>query len=205
MIEQPFYGLDDTNSGYACIPSSDYLRGDILTVRYASETIANTLLPDRLYLRASIFEGRIFKGSDTASNTIDVTPQSTRALVARAFYIGPSSEVCRPGISIPSLYIVDLGDDGVPTAVEQVIGVEHLQFQYGLDSDADGVIENYVDAGAVADWANVRTVRFWLLFRAECPDPDFVSTRTYVLGNQSYSPDDNFRRQLRSLTVALRN
>ena len=37
MVTEGVFGLNDTNTGYAaCIPNSSYLRGDVLTVRFAS-------------------------------------------------------------------------------------------------------------------------------------------------------------------------
>ena len=205
MIDQPLFGLDDTNSGYSCIPDSSYLRGDILVTRYAAEEPADTLIANRLYLRSSLFEGRIFQGSASASNLIAETPESTRELVAHAYYLGPSDRQCIAGTPIPALMVETVGDDGLPTNVQQIIGVDHLVFQYGIDANADGSVETYVDADEVAEWPDVAAVRFWVLLRSECPDPGFSDTNTYVMGDQNYTPNDNYRRRLTSLTVALRN
>ena len=62
MINQGILGINDAKTGYACIPDDDYLRGDLLVVRYASPDIAGTLAANRLYLRSSLFDGRIFTG-----------------------------------------------------------------------------------------------------------------------------------------------
>ncbi|MCZ6487057.1 MAG: prepilin-type N-terminal cleavage/methylation domain-containing protein, partial [Gammaproteobacteria bacterium] len=60
MIEQPVFGLDDTNVGYACITNASYLRGDVLTVRLASPWVSGALNNNQIYLRTSLFEGKIF-------------------------------------------------------------------------------------------------------------------------------------------------
>lgn len=205
MIEQPLFGLDDTNSGYSCIPDSSYLRGDVLVTRYASGEPATALAANRLFLRSSLFEGRIFPGSSSPTNAITETPQSTRELVAHAYYLGASDKQCIAGTPIPALMLVTLDDDGRPTTFEQIIGVDHLAFQYGVDADADGSVETYVDADAVANWADIAAVRFSVLLRAECPDPDYSDTNTYAMGDVDYTPNDNYRRRLESLTVLLRN
>jgi len=62
-----------------------------------------------------------------------------------------------------------------------------------------------VDAGAVADWADVVTVRVWLLVRAECTESGFTDGNTYTYADQLYTPNDSFRRQLYSSVAMIRN
>ncbi|MCZ6829968.1 MAG: prepilin-type N-terminal cleavage/methylation domain-containing protein, partial [Gammaproteobacteria bacterium] len=52
MIAQPVFGLDDTAAGYNCIDAG-YLRGDILTIRYASPWVVATadFVNTKIYLR----------------------------------------------------------------------------------------------------------------------------------------------------------
>ena len=49
------------------------------------------------------------------------------------------------------------------------------------------------------------TVRLWLLVRSECGESGFVDGKTYNLGDQVYVPNDDFRRQLYSSVVMIRN
>jgi len=205
MVEQPIFGLDDTNANYSCIPNAAYLRGDVLVTRYASVEQATTLAANRLYLRSSLFEGRIFQGSSSSANAISETPQSTRELIAHAYYLGASNRQCVAGTPVPALMLVTLDDNGRPATFEQIIGVDHLAFQYGIDANADGSVETYVDADAVANWGDVAAVRFSILLRAECPDPNYSDTNTYAMGNVNYTPNDNYRRRFESLTIFLRN
>jgi type IV pilus assembly protein PilW len=205
MVGQRVFGIDDSNANYACIADSDYLRGDVLAVRYASPELAATLESDRVYLRSSFFEGRIFKGKDQANNAILDPLQTIRDLVSHAFYVGPSDQQCPSGTTIPALFWKTLDTNGKPQSVQQIIGGEHLQVQYGMDSNGDGSTDIYLDAGAVTTWANVTSVRFWLLIRSECPDYSFNNTTSYVMGNQVYQPNDNYLRRLYTATVTLRN
>lgn len=202
MITEGIFGLDDTNAGYACIANASYLRGDVVVVRYASPWIAaGALTASRLYLRSSIFEGKLFAGSDEAlgANTVLDLPQSVHEVFAYAYYVGNSGRNCN-GQAVPSLFRVRLNDNAQPVAEELLPGVEDFQVQYGIAGQ-------YVDADAIAatDWDDVVTARFWLLVRSECPETGYADAATYNLGDQVYTPADNFRRQLYSSVVMLRN
>ena len=209
MIERRIFGLNDTNGGYACIPGADYIRGDILTVRYASpqETAPADMDSNRPYLRSSLFSGRLFNGMDQASNLLNNPPapsERTSELVAHAYYIGPSNQQCG-GAAVPSLYRERLANNGRPVAEEVAYGVDNLQVQYGVDTNDDNSVDNYVDAGAVADWAQVMAARVWILVRAECPEGGYTNTNTYTMAGVNYVVNDGFRRQLYTTTVNLRN
>ena len=218
MIAQPLLGLNDTNAGYACIPNATYLRGDILTVRNAMPWIEGGALDaNRLYLRSSLFQGKIFVGGAEANadNTID-DPQgqlNVRELQAHTYFVGNSGRSC--GVNaIPSLFRVSLDEDGLPEVNELLPGVEDLQVQYrvGTDVDADDVIDQYEYVNAdeidwVNDGASVSTVRIWLRLRAECSETGYLDNETYTMGDpaQVFTPADNFRRQLYSSVVMIRN
>jgi len=200
MITERISGLDDTNAGYACIPNASYLRGDILTVRLASPwVVTGALSANQMYLRTSMFEGKIFQGNDTAdiNNTVLDTPQSVHDLLSYAYFVGDSGRTCS-GAAVPSLFRVRLGPTGQPLTDELLPGVEHFQVQYGVNGQ-------YLDANNVADFDQVITARIWLLIRSECAETGFTDGKTYTLGDQVYTPADSFRRQLYSSVVMLRN
>ena len=200
MVTERISGLDDTNAGYACIPNADYLRGDVLTVRFASPwVVTGALSANQMYLRTSMFEGKIFKGSDTAdiNNTVLDTPQSLHDLLSYAYFVGDSGRTCS-GAAVPSLSCGRLGTAGQPLTDELLPGVEHFQVQYGVNGQ-------YLDANNVADFDQVVTARIWLLIRSECAETGFTDGKTYNLGDQVYTPADSFRRQLYSSVVMLRN
>ena len=210
MVTEGVFGLNDTNAGYACIPNPSaaplaYLRGDVLTVRLASPWVVTGALSDNLiYLRTSMFEGKIFKGSneDTIENNIDDTPQSVHELLSYAYYVGNSGRSCA-GAAVPSLMRVRMGPTGQPLTDELLPGVEHFQVQYGVDDGVTGL--RYLNANAVTDFNQVTTARIWLLMRAECAETGFTDGKTYTLGGQDYTPNDGFRRQLYSSVIMLRN
>ncbi len=193
-------GLDDTIKEYNCIDGATYLRGDVVTVRYTAPFVATGALDaNRLYLRSSLFEGRLFVGSDEglAINKVADEPQNVRELQAYSYFVGDSGRTCN-GARVPSLFRVRVNEFSQPFTDELLPGVENLQAQYG-----DG--ERYYDADKVPDWNAILTVRIWLLVRAECAESGFKDTTTYIMGDKSYKPDDGFRRQLYSSVVMIRN
>jgi len=205
MIEQRIFGLNDTSTGYACISNNDYLRGDVLTVRFTSSLTANVFDPSDLYLRASLFEGRLFVGSKNAdsANEVEDNPQRVHLIKAHAYYVGNTGRSCK-GNQIPGLFWENLVK-GIPQKEELLAGVEQLQVQYGIDQDLDGVVDQYFNADAVANWKDVVTVKLWLLVRAECPDNSYTDDKTYIVGDQQYTPGDSYYRQLFNQTITLRN
>lgn len=239
MIAYRIFGINDARTNYACIPTSGtggYLRGDVLVVRYGSAyqvggtTLSNfTTKPNRLYLRSTVFQGRIFKGNEEAdgANQVETVAAIRESLViAHAYYIGNSGRQCR-GQNVPSLFRVTLSDSGTPQVEEVAYGIDQLQVRYGVDTDidlnstptdssGDGLIDAYLDANNINNddsppyasphWRQVVSAKVWLLTRAECGETGLVNNNTYEdLGDVDYAVNDDFRRQLYQTTVFLRN
>jgi type IV pilus assembly protein PilW len=212
MVGRGLYGLDDSNSGYDCIPDADYLRGDIIVTRYAAPDIVGvegvaeagkSYADGALYLRAAMLDGRIFSGQnkDNLANTVSETPSTDRPLRAYAYYVGATGRRCR-GEPIPALYREALNDSGRPAAEELIAGVESIQFQYGAGGQ-------YFDADEVPDWTSLDSVRLWVLMRSECPETGYRDTASYSLGDITYTPaalgNANHRRRLYSAVMSVRN
>ncbi|MDE2088439.1 MAG: PilW family protein [Gammaproteobacteria bacterium] len=117
----------------------------------------------------------------------------------------------------PALYSMVNG--GTPQ--ELVDGVENMQILYGVDTDADGVANQYVTADVVNNnnaWANVVTVRVSLLLRTPANVTNAPDTNTYLLtGNtaggatkitpyaSSASDRDLRMRHVFTTTIKIRN
>lgn len=238
MVERAFYGLDDNNTHNdadgllvdytSCIPTGtatgNYLRGDILVTRYTKSALIDPVPNNnRLYLRTSLFSGRLFTGANNATNvsqnSVDETPNAVRELAAHAYYVGPSGRNCRfndasdNAIPVPALHREVLDAVGRPVREEVANGIENIQFQYGIDNDGDFTVNHYYDANEISNnealtpnWTQVVTVHLWVLVRADCPTNGYANPRTYPMGNITYDPiDKSFKRQLYSTVVAVRN
>lgn len=204
MAQQAIFGINDSAAGYACITT--WLRGDVLTVRYAVPQPTTVFAANTLYIRTTPTQATIALGAPAgAPGPIS----SDHAVTAHAYYVKNSDDATCNGAPIPALTREELGANGWPQAAELVLGVEHLQFQFGIDTNADRSVNQYVNANALAalaNWNNVVSVRFWILARDECPEAGYTNNNTYTLGDiPPYTPNDNYRRQLYTSTVALRN
>lgn len=93
---------------------------------------------------------------------------------AEIFFIRPCSNqgangVCNAtddnGSPIPTLVSYSLQDDG--TLIQQAVvdGIEMMKLAYGVDTDGDGIPNQYVTAAGVTDWSRVVTVQISLVMR----------------------------------------
>jgi type IV pilus assembly protein PilW len=96
---------------------------------------------------------------------------------------------------------------GVGTPEELVEGVDSMQLKFGVDTNGDGIVDNYVDPNAVADPTNIMAVSIALLMRSldqyGTLTPD---TKTYdLLGATFTAPGDRRLRQTFVTTATIRN
>ena len=100
----------------------------------------------------------------------------------------------------PALYRIDNNKDSSEGADELVEGIENMQITYGVDTDADGSANQYVDAPG--NWAQVISVRIVLTLRS-IDDNLTAATRTYSYNGANVTD----RRLARSFTstIGLRN
>jgi type IV pilus assembly protein PilW len=209
-IMQPIWGANDTNPFSAsCIPAANYARGDILVLRRAdldAIPTATTLSSSFLYFRAEYLQGSVYLGPTRPANL--QTPVADYLLHTDVYYISPWTTSSTESPQIPALYRMTLGTG--PAMSRQLIasGIENMQVQYGVSTDA-GV--RYYDASAVPAtlWTSVTSVRLWLLARSTTVDTGNVSTAAYAMGDVTY-PDrstttsDGYQRQLFPLVVQIR-
>jgi type IV pilus assembly protein PilW len=124
-------------------------------------------------------------------------------IVTNAYYVSPSSAA---GNDVPSLrrLALDVGPEIVDE--ELVPGVEDLQLQFGIDTDADGSVNSYLSPGSAGlAGAEILAVRLWLRLRAENAEAGFTDDATYEYAGRSFEPDDALRRLVVSTTIRLRN
>jgi type IV pilus assembly protein PilW len=120
------------------------------------------------------------------------------------YYIGPST--ADPAVN--SLW--RRRSDGAGTQSEELAeGIERLEVQYGVDNvGGDGRVDQYLNGGAVANWADVISVRVALLARSMDAYGTDRDGETYVLLDPAapVGPfNDRFQRRVFTTTVALRN
>jgi type IV pilus assembly protein PilW len=115
-------------------------------------------------------------------------------------YFIRNNQLCRADISGNQLGAVAadgcLADD-----------VQDLHIQFGIDTDGDGVANQYLSNPTLAQLGTAVLARVFLLMRATDPDRNYTDQKTYQLGDTPpLGPfADNFYRKVLSTTVSLRN
>ena len=96
----------------------------------------------------------------------------------------------------------------VKMTVDQQDGAAGIlrQIEYGIDSDLDGSVNEYVINPDQAELENAISARIFMLARTADLDVSYTDARTYNLSNADpYEPADQFRRRVFTTTVGIPN
>lgn len=145
------------------------------------------------------------------ANNVNITNNLSKAYQSDArvmafesstYYVADTTRTNAAGEPIHALYVQRLGG----TPVELVAGVENMQVLYGEDGNADGSVDSYANAGAVADFANVLSVRIALLVNSVAPASTQPDSAAYTLLDETVNPPDGrYLRKVFSLTSTARS
>lgn len=235
-------GIDNASAtALACL--DDIAAGtDILAVRHANTCIAgetgcDTVADGGPFLQTSLCDSvaelnsgnpdTFFAvGTDAAALPLTRRDCETAAPVRRMqvhiYYIAANNE---EGDGIPTLKRAELVSDAETSfrIVPLVEGIENLQLEYGMDTDADGASDTYTTdpathdgcalaACANANWNSVLAARVSLLARNTSPTNGYTDTKSYVLGSLSdgtpntiEAANDSYRRHVFQALVSLPN
>lgn len=129
--------------------------------------------------------------------------QSYWRAVSNIFFIRNFSE--EEGDGIPSLCMETLA--GLAMTVRCLVqGVENMQLEFGIDTDNDGVANQYKASPAVAELDHAVTAKIFLLLRSVNPIAGHRDDRSYYLGKQVVPViGDGYLRRVFSTTVRLSN
>jgi len=130
--------------------------------------------------------------------------------ITRLYYIATCNE-CGAD-TIPTLKRVEL--QGANTVISPLVeGIEDMAFDYGFDTNNDGMPDIYRTglsgtAGAQDnDWKNVVGIRLNILSRSTETSADFTDTKSYALGlSGARGPfGDHYKRRAYTMTARLNN
>ncbi len=174
---------------------------DTLTVRHADPAVSD---PEtgRVQLCTTALGGNVFQnGARPAACPADLPLHNVQI---HGWYIDAASSED----PLPGLYRYTLVNGGLLQNQEIMPGVEDLQVTLGVDRDADGYIDGFVDPGAESA-AQILAVRLWLLVRTAQPESGHVDNGPwYSIDTDSAEPRrpaDHYRRTTAERTVWLRN
>ncbi|TRX54578.1 PilW family protein [Thalassomonas sp. M1454] len=201
QLKQSIFAVNNSSGDYTCVTNDDYLRGDILTLRYIEPTPTTIIDNEQLYIKSNGNEHKAFLGKDQnlVINSLPIAAKPHQ-VISHSYFIGDSNRRCNNQV-IPALHWQTLVN-GRPQKEELLSGVENLQVQFGIDEDQNSAPDKYVNADQVSNWRNIKSVKVDLLVRSRCPDFSHLDKTTYYLGDEVYQPMDNFHRQVYQLTLA---
>jgi type IV pilus assembly protein PilW len=213
-IRQSVWGGNDSNPFPAnCIPIANYntpISSDVLVIRHAAETpvLAASTVANTTYLRSSYNNALVMSGAALPAQV--TTGTENFELKEYVYFIGQGDCAGGGTTSIPALCRIALQGNAMnPELV--VSGIEQLQVQYSIATgsniqyfDANGISGSHSATGAT-DWDKVTSIRIWLLARNSNSENGYSNTTSYVMGDQTYTVNDSFRRQLFTSVVQLRN
>ncbi len=196
----------DANDAFSCIDADEVFGGnDVVAIK----RVAGDGIPDadvqagESYLRSNGTVGMLYV--EPADGFVGGTTRNW-TYTPRIYYVRNFAVDADDGI--PTLCRKTLTGAAPPTVTTECIarGVERLQIEYGLDSDADGNANRYVSDPLPADISSVVSARVYLLVRTPVEDRQYTDTRTYTVSNaDEFEPGDNFHRRLYSTTLTVHN
>lgn len=151
--------------------------------------------------------------SDGVSGEVNYPIRATTFFVSSCVSTGADG-VCGTSDDIPGLKKVWLRPDGTVAKSTVIEGVANMQVRYGVDSNDDGLPDQYIDSSSIhfknkthwKKWSQVRSVRIWLLMRSNAPEAGYVAAKSsYTLANDTTTAAGGYRYQTFNLTVSLRN
>jgi type IV pilus assembly protein PilW len=215
--------IDGTNGNYtwACAANgAAAVNSDTLVVRRASEDPVPVLIGGTLYIQSTRSQlGQIFVPPVPAG--YNVATSATHRLIVNGYYVSQTSSIA----NMPSLRRKTLQNGGNIVDEEVLVGVENMQIQFGVDTDAPGTavvpnpnrgaIDRYVHPDdpiinpadvAFNPNAEILAVRVWLRLRAERIENGLVDPTNYQYAGQNFGVfNDGFRRIVVSKTIYVRN
>lgn len=207
----PIQGIDAPDTAPSCV--TDAVSGtDMIVIRRANTTTVTAATADATangyYTQTAncVTDAPVFliarSGASPTNFSLHdrdcASPMPVRQYHVYIYYIAPcsiatgSGGTCQAGdVALPTLKRVELVAAGMSNPVPLVEGVENLQFEYGLDANADGDADSFTaKPTSVAQWAQVVSVRIHLLARNADETPGFVDSKTYAFGKNSDGSDN---------------
>lgn len=207
-------------AGLRCVPNAKSGTVAFVVHRFDTATInVAALVPTAIYAQTSrcasdLVSTKIIVSNNSAAFTLRdqdcLTLGKLRRYITRIYYVASCNEC---GVdTTPTLKRVEVS--GSTTTVAPLAeGVEEIAFEYGFDTDGDGVPNVFLAtlSGTVGaldnDWSNVVAVRLNMLTRTTEPTVGFSDPKTYNLGMAGNRGPftDNYKRRVYVTTVRLNN
>ncbi|WGZ93032.1 MAG: PilW family protein [Candidatus Thiothrix putei] len=183
--------LSNAIKGSATQEGFSTVYGDSVSIRFIGDaTLSSDVLSSNL--NAACFGG---------------TPNLESSLVYNAFHVATDGSTKDSlGVLIPILY--GAGSNANQSKKPIVNGIENIQFLYGVDADANGAVDQYMDANdvtAAGGWQQVISIKAGILVRSLEPVLPTAESKTYNVLGVSLTRNDRYQRAVYSAVIHLRN
>lgn len=166
-----------------CAPNSvARASSDVLILRHASGQVMPATA-GTIQVLTDLMQGQVFN----VAVPVGLAPEAQiHDVVINIYYVDDGSNL---DPVLPSLRRKTLINGGILQDEEVIAGVENLQIQYGVDTDADGAVERYVDsnhaivtpgAAGFLPGAEIIAVRLWMLMRSNQHENGYIDVGPYV-------------------------
>lgn len=199
-----------TASGqFSCVSAGEVVAGsDIVGIKRTAGSTTTPLTNNNVYLKSNGVVGLLLKHPENSPPAAPVpAPFDHWEYTPTIYYVRNFFQDASDGI--PTLCRKLLDTTGViPTVTDDCLapGIEDMQIEFGLDTDANGTADQYVNSPTAAQLGQVLSVKVYLLARSVEADQNYTNDKSFQIGNKpAYQPNDNFYRRVYSTTVLLRN
>lgn len=145
--------------------------------------------------------------SDLGTSCFGGSPNLIDSLVYNAFHVDDDGKTKDSlGNLVPILYGVGSNKNQYKSPI--VNGIENIQFLYGVDANADGAVEQYMDATAVSAagaWQQVISIQTGILVRSLEPVLPADESQSYNVLGVSLTRNDRYQRAVYTAVIHLRN
>lgn len=206
------------NTDFPCIDASELYNTtstNILAIKRVRGAPSATAAPGGVYLRTNGMVGILYR--EPAMGTLPSgTGWADWAYQASVYFIGIRKDANgnnltdTTGANVPTLYRKYLRPGAVPTMQTEAggiaEGIESFRIQFGVDTNRDGVADQYLSNPTPAQMQLAVSARIYILARSTGPDPAYTNTKHYNLGDLTgLEFNDNYYRRVYTTTVVLRN
>jgi len=171
----------------------------------STATVAADIVANQYYLITNISDGEIFTGGDAIPN---VDNSQIWQYQHHVYYV---REETQGSITVPVLMQGRLSNKAM-VFVPIIDGIEMIRFMYGVDTTDDGVVNAFISADNMTQalWngagnTNIIAIKVYILARSITPDVKYTNTNSYLLGDLTFTANDNYRRLLFNSTITLFN
>lgn len=184
----------DANAVFGCIDPATFRNGtDVLLVQKvvsppatpaAASPSGNPFDTNKVYLRTNTSSGLLIKA---ASEPLDITSTFTIPSQNWTYWQYAPAVYYIQDTGVPSLHRLYLGP-GLTMQDELLTdGVEAFHILFGIDTDGDGVANQYKSNPTVAELATAVNARIYVLVRSVDKEHGYTDAKTYTLGNLCYN------------------